>query len=290
MITIYSFCDKWLESKRGYIRPRTFKNYSYAIKRFKRYFSDAEVNKLTRADVSQAFIKMANDKLAASTIYNVRQVMAAVYQVAIEEQLTYINPFKKAKIPAYAPTKKVEAYTIEQQQAVIQACKDDILGDCYIFLLHTGLRKAEFINLKWSDYNVNDGTLIITKSKTPSGERKIVLSEEAQNIIQNQEFYPHEHIFSTTERRPISVTSLKKLCRRLSKKVGFNVTCHKARHTFCTRLVMDAKIDLKTVCSLSGHSSVAFLMQRYVTSDYEKQKEAVNALNNILSQDKQEKV
>lgn len=283
MNKIYKYCDKWLDSKKGYIRESTYINYSYAIKRFKKYFPNTEIDKLTKADVSKCFIQMADDKLAASTIYNVRQVMSAVYQVAIEEQYTYTNPFKKAKIPTYAPTKKIEAYTLEQQQAVIQACEEDILGDCYIFLLHTGLRKAEFINLKWIDYNAKDGTLEIKQSKTSSGLRKMALSEVAEEIIQKQKIYPHGHIFSTTKANPISITSLKKLCKRLSKKVGFKVTCHKARHTFCTRLVMDAKIDPKTVCSLSGHSSVAFLMQRYVTSDYEKQKNALNILNEILS-------
>ena len=280
---IYSYSDKWLQEREGYIRYSTFLNYSYAIRRFKKYFGNREISELERTEVSEQFLLMSNEGCSASAIYNVRQVMAAVYSAAVEEQLAVINPFKKIKIPPQAKKKVVEAYTLEEQAALIKAAKNDVLGEIYIFLLHTGLRKGEFINLRWEDYDAGKHTLSITKSKTDTGLRKVALSDTAEQILLSQRQYAHGFIFSTTQKRQISVTSLKKLCKRLSKEVGFNVTCHRARHTFCTRMVIDAKIDPKTVCTLSGHKSVAFLMQRYVTSDYVKQKKALVVLDGIMN-------
>ena len=209
--------------------------------------------------------------------------MGAVYATAIEEGLVLHNPFKKVKIPESASEKIVEAYSIEQQKRLIEASSEELLGDLYIFLILTGLRVSEFMNLKWTDYNHRHHTITITESKTNSGLRTIALSSKAELIIIRQPKYDHGYIFSTSKGNKISYTSMKKLCRRLERNVGFHVTCHRARHTFCTRLVCDAKVDPKTVCSLSGHKSVAFLMQRYVTADYKKQQQALALLDKMIT-------
>ena len=280
---IYEFTDKWLLRKKGYVRDSTLINYLYAIKRFKKYFENSELTDISREIVLEKFLVMCKDGCSRSSIYNVRQVMGAVYGIAQEQGIVCCNPFKKAKIPEQAPEKIVEAYSLEEQSRLVKAASEDMLGDLYIFLILTGLRKSEFLNLKWGDYNKHCHTLNITKSKTRSGVRKIMLSPKAESILLRQPRYNHEYIFSTSKGNRASVTSLKKLCRRLEMEVGFHVTCHRARHTFCTRLVCDAEADPKTVCSLSGHSSVAFLMQRYVTSDFKKQRQALSLLDEIVT-------
>lgn len=270
------------QKKKGYVRESSLMNYNYAIQRFKRYFDDTEIKNITRSRVSEQFLAMVNDGYSHSSIYNVRQIMSEVYDIAAEQNLVSVNPFKKVKIPEEASVKVVDAYTIEEQNRLIEAASEDMLGELYIFLMLTGLRKSEFVNLQWSDYNPKKHTIRIKKSKTVSGVRTIALSPKAEIIILRQARLPHGYIFSTSKGNRISVTSLKKLCRRLEKEVGFNVTCHRARHTFCTRMVVDAKIDPKTVCSLSGHKSVAFLMQRYVTADLTRQRTALAALDKLV--------
>lgn len=256
-------------------------NYRYAVRRCRKYFPDCDMSELTKETVSEQFLKMA-ESCSRSSIYNVRQVMGSIYASAIEKNIVHINPFKKQKIPESASVKIVEAYSLEEQRRLMDSAEEDMLGEIYMFLMLTGLRKSELINLRWEDYNSLLHAISIRRSKTKTGVRTIALSPKAENIILRQPVLPHGYIFSTSKKARISVTSLKKLCRRLEKKVGFHVTCHRARHTFCTRMVMDAKIDPKTVCSISGHKSVAFLMQRYVTSDLERQHEALTILEKFM--------
>ena len=277
---IYDYCDNWLKRKRGEIRESTLINYDYAIKRFKRYFDNCEIQELKREDVNTVFAEMAYQGCSYSAIYNVRQVLQAVYSEAIEFQYTLINPFKKVRISEEATCKTVEAYTISQEKKIIEVAQDDILGDIYIFLLLTGLRKSELINLKKSDYNPKLHTITIRKSKTEYGVRTIAISAKAELIILRQPKTKHKYLFSNSKGNPISTSSLKKLYLRLEKKVGFDMTNHKCRHTFCTRLV-EANVDPKTICTLSGHKSVSFMMQRYVTSDLTQQREALKLLDGV---------
>lgn len=280
-MNIYKFSDDWLDNRKYEIRENTYINYSYAVLRFKKHFDDLNLADLSREKVIKTFAKMADSGCSKSSIYNVRQVMSAVYNSAIEQGYARMNPFKRVKIPEYASCKIVDAYTVEQEQKIIEAACEDVLGDIFIFLLLTGLRRHELINLKWDDYDPIQHTICIRHSKTKSGVRTIAVSAKAELIILRQKKFEHNHIFSNTKNNPISATSLKKLYMRLEKKVGFDLTNHKCRHTFCTRLV-EAKVDPKTICTLSGHKSVAFMLQRYVTSDYVQQRIALEKLDRVI--------
>ncbi len=279
-MTIYKACDNWLQSRRNYIRNTTYISYEYAIKRFKHYFSDCSVGELTREVVIECFRAMALEN-SHSSIYAVRQVLRAVYQQLIERDLANKNPFSKVPIPYTASKKTVEAYTLEEQQKIISACHLDKMGDCFIFLLLTGLRLSEFVSLRWSDYNPQEHTIAIRRSKTSAGATTLSLSRKAESILTNQE-QRHQFVFSNCHGEPVSVTSMKKFLSRLKKATGIsNLTNHKCRHTFCTRLVQ-AGVDIRTVSSLARHTSVAFTLQHYVTCDKRIQREALERLDAVI--------
>ncbi len=280
---IYEFADKWLISRADYLRESTYINYAYAITRFKRFFPDAELTQLTPSDVASAFSIMAEQALSRSSIYNVRQVMRAVYNQAVEDDLIAKNPFRKAKIPVTAPQKRVVAYTPEEEKVIIQQASNDILGDPYIFLLLTGLRVSELINLEWSDYDPQTHCISIRKSKTKSGVATIAISHTAEALIGRQKKMPtHNRIFSNTKGNPLSISSMRKLLKRLKSVTHIDdVTNHKCRHTFCTRMI-ELGVDPKTVSSLARHSSVAFTMQQYVTSSIQMQRDGLELLDNAV--------
>ena len=277
---IYSLCDVWLQKRKDYIRKNTYINYDYAIRRFKRFFADCLLDELTANTVSETFRIMAMS-CSRSSIYNVRQVFRAIFNYAKANGLTENNPFAKAQIPLSAAQKTVEAYTSEEEQKIIDAACSDPLGDCYIFLLLSGLRISEFINLTWDDYNPRTHTLRIRESKTRSGVATIAISQKAELIILRQKHFQHNHIFSNTQCNPISISSMKKMLKRIKAETGVSVTNHKCRHTFCTRLI-EAGADPKTVSTLARHSSVAFTMQRYVSSDLKRQRDALAKLDAII--------
>mgnify|MGYP002683127503 CR=1 FL=1 len=60
--------------------------------------------------------------------------------------------------------------------------------------------------------------------------------------------------------RPISTDQVNKIVKKLAVRAGLDpkaVHTHTLRHTFATRLLREAKVDLVTVAALLGHSSIA---------------------------------
>lgn len=188
---IYEYADQWLQDHSIVVRQSTSENYAYAVKRFRYFFEDRELEELSKSDVAAAFREMSANGLSRSSIYNVRQVFRAIYREAQERHLTDANPFADLPIPADAPSKLVDAYSIGEQEKLVEAAAKDPMGDCFIFLMLTGLRLNELINLRWADYNSENHTIFIRQSKTASGVAKIAISQLAEIIAQRQPIYPH---------------------------------------------------------------------------------------------------
>lgn len=160
----------------------------------------------------------------------------------------------------------MEALTPEEQERVEAACRSLPLGHLIIFLDLTGLRRGELINLKWEDYDAEEGTIIIRKSKTDAGVRVIPLLPEAQEIIEQQPRW-EEHIFLNTKGNPLTGTSMKRLYEHLRKLTGIQtLTNHVCRHNFATRM-LEHDADIKSISKILGHTDVAFTLQRYTTTD-----------------------
>lgn len=138
-----------------------------------------------------------------STMKTVRLSLRQSFLIAFRLHFIDDYPCETLKLPD-APTKLIIPLTSDEQILVENACKDDPLGHLFIFLLRTGLRRSELINLQWKDYEKINQEIHITKSKTKAGIRDIDLLDDAIKIIESQ---PHinDFIFNNTKSNPITV-------------------------------------------------------------------------------------
>lgn len=274
------YAVKWLtDYKDGIIKPATMKNYRYAIKYADMVLGDMNIEDIKTLDLKRAFVELCEKGYSKSTIRITKRVLTQVFNQAIQDNLIINNPVTKAEMPHNASEKHVDSYTDNEWNAIVEAALEDVQGDPIIFLMYTGLRRAELINLKWNDYNARDSVIYIRSSKTDNGIREVFLSRNAEFILKRQPRYGHGHIFSTTKGLPISATSLKKTYKRLRKVTGNNeITLHRCRHSFCSRL-SDRGVSPKIIAELAGHSNVSFTMQRYVHPSRKLKMDAVNLLD-----------
>lgn len=143
---------------------------------------------------------------------------------------------------------------------------DDILSKDYetphwwIFLIATGLRVAEFYNLKnkniYADYLYVIST---SKDSTKSGEwRYVPLTEVAKRSL--------IHFDTDSEylvKRPYSLDSIKQKFRRVCTRAGIDSDkrgVHCLRHTFCSYMIMSGT-NLVVVQKIMGHSNIKTTMK-----------------------------
>lgn len=275
--------NEWLEV---YIKPCRKKNtylcYKYIIKMVMDIAPQFKTELLTEINELelQKLVNSLSDRYSKSTLKKICGVFKLAYAAAIRNNLCENNPATCLVIPE-ASEKIIRALTRNEQRLVETAAYNDILGHIVIFLLYTGLRASELINLKWDDYSAEFNEIYIRSSKTKAGLRTVPLLPKAKAIIDKQPHYC-DYIFTSTTRNPVTMTVLKKIYKRLRKSTGIPfLTTHVYRHTFATRMV-ERHADYKALSSILGHKNVAFTLNRYTDTQDEFLHEQIGVLNTPL--------
>jgi len=129
-------------------------------------------------------------------------------------------------------------------------------------LLYTGLRVSECADLRVADVVLNgkDPRVIVRAGKGRK-YREIPLHKEARKAVGAYlavRLADRGEALFLGQRGALGARGMQFRIAALAEAAGLkDVTPHVLRHTFATRLLREAKVDLVTVAALLGHSSIA---------------------------------
>lgn len=190
-------------------------------------------------------------------------------------------------------TKKPYSKLSEEQLKKIFQTKLNIRNKLLISILYeTGVRISEALNIKLEDIDLSDKKILITKSKTPSGENRLVyISAETTNLLQDYIYEVHEKNNFDSDYLFLKLTgsSRGEVCddvtisaffRELSARLEFNITPHMFRHTLATELHENG-LEISIIKALLGHKDVQTTMNMYIHPSEKSVREEYNkvALN-----------
>ena len=142
--------------------------------------------------------------------------------------------------------------------ALMNAIRDEALLN---LLLYTGLRVSECAALRVEDVALNSKRAkVIVRSGKGRKYREVPLHKEARKALAaylDVRAAESGDVLFLGQRGPLGVRGIQLRIKALGRASDVEVTPHKLRHTFATRLLREAKTDLVTVAALMGHSSVA---------------------------------
>jgi integrase len=136
------------------------------------------------------------------------------------------------------------------------------------FILQTGLRRSEALNLKWTD--IGDDSITVTGKGGKT--RTIPLNAEARALLKRERRGPY--VFNVEGRSSDSL--FRRLTENISKKAGIPFHVHLLRHKFASNLLA-AGVDIVTIGELLGHSAVMVTML-YAHSNPARHREAVERI------------
>ena len=242
---------------------------------------------------------MKDLSLSNKTIRGLHAMLRQCLEQAVTERLIPCNPAAGCKLP---PKEKKEMKVIPQDKlgAYLKAAEDHGVLPMFYLELTTGLRRGELVALLWSDLNVKEQSLTISKSanringeikvtqpKTSNSVRTVYLPQETVDLlIEEHKLHPlNKYIFPS----PINAGMYGPDCvgrmhKRLLKKAGIdeNIRFHDLRHTYATMAIRSG-IDVKTISSTLGHYSSAFTLDVYTHATSDMKKAAAQKIGDFLA-------
>jgi integrase len=198
--------------------------------------------------------------VTAATVNREVAFLRHVFNVAIRDGKTERNPVTKLRF--FKERGRVRYLTDDEEPTLMGALPTDEDRQRVTVLLHTGLRKAEFLGLRWKYVDTKAGVLTIPRTK--NGEaRHVPMNATVREILARRPRPLNRDALVFPNRAGmVDLRWAEKAFPEAIVTAGIaDFRLHDLRHTFASRLVM-AGVDLLTVMQLGGWKSLA-MVQRY---------------------------
>ncbi|MHB1661425.1 MAG: tyrosine-type recombinase/integrase [bacterium] len=157
-------------------------------------------------------------------------------------------------------------------QKLIAGATNKLTRDLITFLIYTGCRKGEALNLKWDDVDLQNGVIAIKGTKTKY-DRHIPISEPLKAILGGIE--SNQDSLYVFNRNGAKLTDFKRSFHTACKNAGLkDLRIHDLRHVFASKMVMGGT-SLYITGELLGHRTTQ-MTKRYSHLVPETLKKAVN--------------
>ena len=248
--------------------------------------------------------------LSPKTVRNVHVVIRKALADASRKRLVMRNVAIDAdppKIPGPGEH-DMAVWTPEELRAFLHAIADNRLGAAYKLAASTGMRRGEVLGLRWSDLDLDRGTLAVCQTivnvayavtvsepKTARGRRTISLDprtvatlrahrarQQGERLSAGDGYDDRDLVFAREEGSPTHPDSFSQTFERTVKRLGLRrVRLHDLRHTYAT-LALRAGVDAKTVSSRLGHATVAFTLDVYTKAVPQLDREAADKIADLI--------
>ena len=187
-------------------------------------------------------------EISFKTVNNEINTLSNFFNYAIENGFLQINP--AIKIKKLNELKRIKTLSDEQIYKLIESFKSKSIKDLISFLIFTGCRKGEALNLKWDDVDLQNGIISIKATKT-NEDRRIPVSEVLKKLLMNMD-RTSEYVFARNGKRiKHFYKSFYSACGKLGLK-DFHI--HDLRHVFASKMVMNGT-SLYITGELLGHKT-----------------------------------
>ena len=237
--------------------------------------------------------------LSASYILSLHRMLKMCLDRAVKEQLLIRNPCENVVLPK-VEKKEMKILKPENIKAYLAEAERRGCLPMMFLELSTGLRKGELAALLWSDLDIENKTISISKQavrvkgggvkaqtpKTATSIRKEAISQHAVDLlIQEHEKHPDSpYMFpSPITRDMLYPDSLNDINEKILDAIGVErVRFHDLRHTFAT-LALQSGVDIRTVSGMLGHADPGFTLKTYTHATNPMQVKAAETVGNLLA-------
>lgn len=317
-IIFKNFVESWLKTvKKPTVKQHTYDNLYSMVKQYiVKPLGDLELKQIDGHLIQTLIInKLKDDGYAYYTVKHVHASLSSIFKYAVLRGKLTTNPMKEVILPKKTlfPAKETRYLSEEERNALINTCymrnKNGSFffknGPFYVFIMYTGCRIGEALALKWSDIDLENRTVTISRTmitvrnmengtstrrdqnSTKNGVvRTIFLSDMALqallDIKESHKYDPKGYIIPGTHTdKPITYVTAHGAFKRIIKQAGIkDCSIHSLRHTFIS-LMINNNIPIPLVADMAGHTNINTTMQVYTHLLKETQHKSMEVIKNL---------
>lgn len=311
--TVDGFLDRWLESKRPAVQPRTHADYTYLLDRHVRPRIGAQrLDQLRNTHVQRVYNEMAAEGLSGRTVHVTHAVVRQAFAQAVRWRELAVNPADGTVLKRWEQSQKI-ALTRDQVRAFLKAAESDPLAVFFHVGFATGMRPGELLALRWEDVDLDAPAIAVTHSlerlggradwrlkETKAGRSRVVpiprevarrlqahratqarraLRRKAEALYRDHGFVFAGRFGEPLETRNISRRHLKPILAAAKLPAEFRL--YDMRHT-CATLLAAARENPRVIADRLGHSGIEITLNTYTHPDQEMQDRATETLSTSI--------
>ena len=302
---VSALADEYLESLRGAVREHTRANYkaildSYLLPKI----GHLKVQDVEEPDISSILNALRNRGLLPGTVNTVRARSIGLFNYALRRRIITFNPAAETKFQrASGPddTQVQEPLSASEARKLLKTSEGTQLEVFIALCLGLGLRKGEALALRWSDVDLEKGSVTISKSrgqrkqigaaknitssemdgdtKTRASTRELPLGTLVLTALHKsltvRKPSANDYLVTSHDGLPLSLSVLHRKFKLLLEEADTRrVRIHDLRHS-AAQLASESLVPLEAVSQALGHSSIEVTKRIYAPR--------VNALNGLFT-------
>jgi integrase len=261
------------------LKPKTRNGYrSLLDSRILPYLGDLQLRQIDRVVVREWIAKLQEDRLSASRIRQARNVLHAVFSMAVDGSMVTRNPVAGVKTPpVVTPTRR---YLTAEQVGILANAMEPPYDLLVLVLSYSGIRFGEAAALRRSHCDLEGSRLNIAESlaevagqlhfgTTKTHRQRVValpatIRDQLRDYLQEAAIASDGLVFASKKGRPLRYSNFRqRQWTPAIEKAGISgLEIHELRHTAAS-LMIDQGADPKLIQTQLGHSSISITYDIY---------------------------
>lgn len=289
-MTVEKVYNKSCKKRELELAPSSFQQESYIVKKFVGEFGKKKISEVKAKELQNYLVENCK---SVKMIHATKRGINSIFRYAYVAEYIDNNPVDRLDLPKDTRTQesvaklKQKFFTLDEFNQLVSQMRHSAMSDeeshrkidLFEFLFWTGLRIGEALGLLWSDIDVLEGKVSITKSwnkrtkslgnvKTIDSVREIDVNTRCMEIVQNFKGYGSEFVFVTPKGKHFPYIALTQYLKYEGAKAqifGKNpdyFSLHMLRHSHVTYLI-NAGVPEKIIMERVGHRDPRMMMGVY---------------------------